>query len=130
MSVTSPEDLLGSSSSMSFLSTPSYSRRNPATKPTRCQQSVGITEVPINNNGSAESEVVIEPETTIVSEDDGYDAYKRNTDKGSLNSTPPPNDRTVASPIQESADNGKATMRVGSGSFSRVNSSQQPNRKV
>lgn len=101
MSVTSPEELLGSSSSMSFLSASSFSKRNPAPKPATPQQSVGITEVHANNDGLSESEVIIEPEATIVSEDDGYDAHNQHADKTSLNSTPLPNDGAVDSPSRE-----------------------------
>ena len=130
MSVTSPEDLLGSSSSMSFLSASSFSKRNPAPKPATPQQSVGITEVHANNDGLSESEVIIEPEATIVSEDDGYDAHNQHADKASLNSSPLPNDGAVDSPKQGSVDQVNVAKRDGSGGFSRKNSSQQPIRKV
>lgn len=130
MSVTSPEDLLGSSSSMSFLSASSFSKRNPAPKPATPQQSVGITDVHANNDGLSESEVIIEPEATIVSEDDGYDAHNQHADKASLNSTPLPNDGVVDSPKQGSVDQLNVAKRDGNGGFSRKNSSQQPIRKV
>ena len=130
MSVTSPEDLLGTSSSMSFLSPSPYSRRNSLPKSNPSPQPVVITEVDANDDAGSESGEVVYHDVAIG--DDVAGVHSGN-DVDLHSDSPMPSTSTMA--VDDQTDNrsaGSVAHSPTSGGDQRLNNSNsyRSSRKV
>lgn len=130
MSVTSPEDLLGTSSSMSFLSPSPYSRRSSLPKSNPSPQPVVITEVDANGDAGSESGEVVYHD--VASGDDVAGVHSGN-DVDLHSDSPMPSTSTMA--VDDQTDNrsaGSVAHSPTSGGDQRLNNSNsyRSSRKV